>query len=163
VKLSGFMLSGAIAGIAGALDVLMLHSLSPGAFPTTDSITVFSWTVIGGMGSLTGALVGVLFYKFTETLTFLGTARATLNGAALLLVLYFLPGGLGQVLYSVRDRWLRFVAGRRGILVPSLVADKRVTEGGEHAADEAGLLQGALGEAAPLSNGSTPEPVGTPR
>ena len=51
VKLSGFVLAGVIAGVAGALDVLLLHALSPGAFPPTDSITVFSYAVIGGLGS----------------------------------------------------------------------------------------------------------------
>jgi hypothetical protein len=38
---------------------------------------------------------------------------------------------------------LRRVADRRGILVPSLVADKRVTEEEQHA-DQSALLEGAL-------------------
>jgi branched-chain amino acid transport system permease protein len=143
VKLSGFMLAGTIAGVAGALDVLLLHALNPGSFPTIDSITVFSYTVIGGLGSITGALVGVLFFKYLETLTFLGEARLAINGAALLLVLYFLPGGLGQLLYTLRDRVLRQVAARRHILVPSLFADKREAED-DHSADETDLLRGAL-------------------
>jgi branched-chain amino acid transport system permease protein len=166
VKLSGFVLSGVIAGTAGALDVMLLHALSPGAFPTIDSITAFSYTVIGGLGSITGALIGVLLFKYVETLTWQGNARQTINGAALLLVLYFLPGGLGQVVYNVRDRLLRIVARRRGILVPSLVADKRVVdEEDDHAADETGLLQGALtaeaGDA--MAKDSVDEPVGAGR
>ena len=156
VKLSGFMLAGAIAGVAGALDVLMLHALSPGAFPPIDSITVFSYTVIGGLGSITGALAGVLLFKFLETLTFLGTAREALNGVVLLIVLYFFPGGLGQLLYALRDRLLRVVAERRGILVPSLVADKRQPDE-DHSADESQLLRGAL-DTAPSSD--APETVG---
>ena len=55
-----------------------------------------------------------------------------------------MPGGLGQVVYGVRDRLLRVIADRRGILVPSLVADKRVSGEAEHAADEESLLTGAL-------------------
>ena len=145
VKLSGFVLSGAIAGVAGALEVLLLHALSPGSFNPVDSITVFSTAVIGGLGSITGALIGVLLFKYLETLSWLGTLRQGLNGAGLLAVLYFLPGGLGQLVYSTRDRWLRRVAGRRGILVPSLLADKREAEP-EHAADETDLLRGALSE-----------------
>jgi branched-chain amino acid transport system permease protein len=155
VKLSGFVLSGAIAGVAGALDVLLLHALNPGSFPTIDSITVFSYAVIGGLGSITGAVTGILVFKYVETLTFLGTARQTINGAALLFVLYFLPGGLGQLMYSFRDRLLRIVADRRNILVPSLVADRRQPTEGDHSADETDLLRGALSE-------DEPEPVTVP-
>jgi hypothetical protein len=96
--------------------------------------------------------VGVLFFKYLETLTFLGEARLAINGAALLFVLYFLPGGLGQLLYTVRDRLLRRIADRRHIPVPSLVADKREAED-DHSADETDLLRGALSE-------PDPEPVG---
>jgi branched-chain amino acid transport system permease protein len=145
VKLSGFMLSGAIAGVAGALYVLLLHALSPGSFNPVDSITVFSTAVIGGLGSISGAIIGVLLFKYLETVSSLGALRQGLNGAGLLAVLYFLPGGLGQLVFGVRDRWLRRVAGRRGILVPSLVADKREQEA-EHSADESDLLRGALSE-----------------
>ena len=48
------------------------------------------------------------------------------------------------MLLNVRDRYLRWVANRRQIVVPSLVADKRVEGDADHAADEAGLLEGAL-------------------
>jgi branched-chain amino acid transport system permease protein len=151
VKLSGFLLAGTIAGVAGALDVMLLHGLGQGAFNPIDSITVFSTAVIGGLGSITGALIGVLLFKYLETLTFLGDLRLALNGAGLLVVLYLLPGGLGQIVYSLRDRYLVRVAERREILVPSLVADRRTEEGGR-AADEVDLLRGALAV--------EPEPVG---
>src|SRR5205807_9817968 len=37
-----------------------------------------------------------------------------------------LPGGLAQGFYGIRDSLLRWVADRRGIVVPSLVADVQV-------------------------------------
>ena len=45
------------------------------------------------------------------------------SGGGILLLLLAAPGGLGELLYRVRDRILRHVAARRGIIVPSLVAD----------------------------------------
>jgi branched-chain amino acid transport system permease protein len=144
VKLSGFLLAGAVAGVAGALDVMLIRGLSVGTFNPIDSITVFSTAVIGGLGSITGALIGVLLFKYLETLTWLGDLRLALNGAGLLVVLYLLPGGLGQLLFGFRDRILRRIADRRGILVPSLVADKRVGESEDQPADEVDLLRGAL-------------------
>ena len=51
----------------------------------------------------------------------------------------------GQLLFTARDRLLRRVAERRNILVPSLVADKRVEETDDKPSDEVDLLRGALG------------------
>ena len=144
IKLSGFLLAGAIAGIAGALNVLAIQGLAVGTFNPADSITVFSTAVIGGLGSITGAIAGVLLFKYFETLTFLGDLRLAINGFGLLVVLYLLPGGLGQLLFNLRDRMLRRVAERRNILVPSLVADKRVEESEDEPSDEVDLLRGAL-------------------
>jgi branched-chain amino acid transport system permease protein len=149
VKLAAFLVAGVISGVAGGLHVVIVSSLNPGTYPPSDSLTVFATSVIGGLGSISGALIGVLLFRFIETLTFLGDVpglgniRPLLTGGMLLIVLLVLPGGLGQLVYNVRDKALRRVAERRGILVPSLVADKR--DGGQdHAANEVGLLQGAL-------------------
>ena len=154
VKLAAFLVAGVISGVAGGLHVVIVASLNPGTYPPTDSLTVFATSVIGGLGSISGALIGVLLFRFIETLTFLGRVplfgniRPLLTGGMLLFVLLALPGGLGQLVYDVRDRFLRRVAERRGILVPSLVADKR-DAGEDHASDEVGLLQGALSAPAP--------------
>jgi branched-chain amino acid transport system permease protein len=157
VKLAAFLVAGVISGVAGGLHVVIVSSLNPGTYPPSDSLTVFATAVIGGLGSISGALMGVLLFRFLDTMTFLGDVpglgniRPLLTGGMLLFVLLVLPGGLGQLVHNIRDRFLRRVAERREILVPSLVADKR--EGGrDHAANEVGLLQGALSddpEAAP--------------
>ena len=150
-KLSAFLVAGVISGVAGGLHVIIVASLNPGTYPPSDSLTVFATAVIGGLGSISGALLGVLLFRFIDTLTVLGDVpglgniRPLITGGMLLFVLLALPGGFGQLVYSVRDRFLIWVAGRRGILVPSLVADKRDTSKG--AENEVGLLQGALGGA----------------
>jgi hypothetical protein len=50
------------------------------------------------------------------------------SGVGLVVILMVLPGGVGSVLFRARDFLLRRVADRRGIVVPSLVADKRATD-----------------------------------
>src|SRR4029079_17899776 len=110
-------------------------------------------------GSIPGAIVGVLLFRYLETITALGDLRLLITGTGLLVVLYALPGGLGQVLLNLRDRYLRWVAERRDILVPSLVADKRVEGDPDHAADEVGLLEGALSDT-PAEPEAAPEKVG---
>ena len=59
---------------------------------------------------------------------FVTSARAQLftSGAALLFILLIFPGGLGQVVYNIRDFLLRKLAAKHDIVVPSLVADIRV-------------------------------------
>jgi branched-chain amino acid transport system permease protein len=134
IRLAGFAVSGVIVGFAGALDVYLLRSLNPGSFPPVDSITVFGYSVIGGLSSVSGVLLGVLTFKWLESITALGQVHQLISGAALLWVLSVLPGGIGQVIYDIRDRILRVVANRRGMIVPSLLADKR--QAGVAAKDE---------------------------
>jgi branched-chain amino acid transport system permease protein len=143
VRLSAFVLAGIIAGVAGGLHVLLLSSISVGSYSPAASLEVFSTAIIGGLGSLAGAIFGVLVFRYLETVHSLGQLRTAVTGAGLLFVLYFLPGGLWQVVISGRDRLLRLVADRRHIVVPSLVADKRVVAE-EERAEELSLLESAL-------------------
>ncbi len=116
--LGAFMLSGAIAGIAGALYVTTLRSVGAGSFDPSLSLLVFSMAVIGGLGSITGALIGV---TVVEIATYsLPQYQDLIAGAGMLVVLMVVPGGLGQVLESVRDIALRAVARRRGLDVPTI-------------------------------------------
>jgi branched-chain amino acid transport system permease protein len=133
-----------ISGVAGGLHVLLLRSVEQGSYQPTDSIELFSTAVIGGLGSVAGAVTGVLLFRYLGTITALGDIRPLLTGGVLLFVLLVFPGGIGQLMYNVRDRVLVRMAKRREILVPSLVADKR-EDGAKRAENETGLLQGALG------------------
>ena len=165
IKLSAFLVAGTIAGIAGGLHVTILHGLNQGTYSPDMSLEVFSTAVIGGLGSLSGAIGGVLFFQYLSTITALGDVRPLISGAGLLIVLLVFPGGLAQLAASLRDRFLRRVAERRGILVPSLVADKRVDADEDDGEDES-LLRGALGgiegdEAAAPSESADDELVGT--
>ena len=148
VKLQTFVLSGAIAGLAGGLYVIVAGGTGQGTFQPVMSIEVFSFAVIGGLGSVAGALSGVFLFRFLdfvlaqsvegEAATIL---RLSLTGGGLLFILYFLPGGLWQFVQRGRDRYLRWVADRRGIVEPSLVADKRVEDKPE---DETSVISEAL-------------------
>jgi len=52
-----------------------------------------------------------------------------LLGPLLIVQLYFYPGGTAEAMFQERDKFLRKVAAKHNILVPSLVADKRVETG----------------------------------
>lgn len=126
-KLAAFACSGFLAAAAGALYAYHQQTLRADRFPAEISLLIFSMVVIGGMGSLSGALLGAVYVRGTQ---YFLPARFQLlvTGLGMLLLLWMVPGGLGQLAFATRDRYLRWVAKRRGILVPSLVADKRVVD-----------------------------------
>jgi branched-chain amino acid transport system permease protein len=143
-KLTGFVLAGVIAGVAGGLHVVVLHHAGSGTYQPTLSLEVFSMAVIGGLGSIGGALLGVFGLRLLEQIVS-GPVRLLVTGTGLLVILLFLRGGLAQALVSVRNAALRRIAARRGIVVPSLVADVATADPDEdHPDDEVDLLATAL-------------------
>ena len=127
VMLTGFAISGALAGFAGGLYVLHQTVFKTDAFGPEVSLRLFSMVVIGGLGSLPGAILGAAYIRGAEF--FLPTGWSVIaSGLGIVVLLLFLPGGLGELVYRVRDALLRRVAARRGVHVPSLVADVRVED-----------------------------------
>jgi len=136
-RLAAFAISGFIAAVAGALYTYQQGVVEPGAFPAEKSIELFAMTVIGGLTSLPGAMLGAAFVKGLPLLPGLKNVQQIellTSGAGLILVLMFLPGGLAEGVYRIRDRFLRSVASKHGIHVPSLVADSLVQD--SEAADD---------------------------
>jgi branched-chain amino acid transport system permease protein len=153
-RLAAFAISGFLAGMAGALLAYHNTVFSPSGFAPEQSIALFVMAVLGGVGSLSGALLGAVYLvglpllpglrnvKFIDFLT---------SGLGLLLVLNFLPGGLAEGMFRLRDGILRKIAARRDMVVPSLVADSLVVEtaDNEHAVEEAVEAEHEL-EAVPM-------------
>lgn len=115
-RLTIFALSAAFAGLAGGIYAFYLGYLAPASFPVLLSIEYVVMAVVGGLGTLWGALVGTtLIILLVQVLNTLGTqpgmpshAPAVLSyaGYALLLVLVvlFLPHG---VVPAARERLAR--------------------------------------------------------
>ena len=113
IKLLCFVVSGAIAGVAGGLHAIILQSVGFGTYQPSESLLVFSMVVIGGLGSIGGALLGVVAIELAVHL--FPQYQLIITGTGLLLVLLVLPGGLASAFVGVRDRMLALVARRRGI------------------------------------------------
>jgi branched-chain amino acid transport system permease protein len=85
LKLSVFMLSAAIAGLGGALMSSQLGSVNLDRFDIFLSLGLLMLTVVGGIGYVSGALVGGLllgvgFVAIQDTFTKLATDHPTLDG-----------------------------------------------------------------------------------
>lgn len=122
-KLMAFALSGALAGLAGAIYVHQQRGINVEAFALQKSVDVFLLTVVGGVTSVGGALLGSAYFSVFDHLFPNNVVAQVLKPFSVLLVLYSVPGGLASILNSVRDAVLRIVAQRRQLIVPSLFAD----------------------------------------
>ena len=128
-QLAAFAISGFIAAMAGVMYVHHARAISTeisgnNPFSAEASLRVFTIVVIGGLASIPGAIIGTI-YVFGMQYYMLPEFRFLATGIGLLLILLVLPGGLGAGLSEVRDAWLRWIAKRRNLIVPSLLADRR--------------------------------------
>ena len=130
-RLAAFAISGFLAAIAGVLYVYQTLAIDAGSYGPSRSIFIFAAAVIGGISSIGGAVLGVVivqgvtYFEDRIGIDFLGLL---VTGPGLILVLYTLPGGFAEGLFRVRDSFLRWVANKHAIHVPSLVADRRIEE-----------------------------------
>jgi ABC-type branched-subunit amino acid transport system ATPase component/branched-subunit amino acid ABC-type transport system permease component len=145
-KLVAFALAGGLAGLGGILLAGAIGNvpLTERFFQVDDSLSVVAMAVIGGLGSVTGALVGALwvvglpaFFPDSSAVPFL------VSGVGLLGLLLYLPGGLVQVGVRARDALLGRLGSRRAIAAP---------DAGEPRSD-------ARSAAAPVSAGGLPIPA----
>jgi branched-chain amino acid transport system permease protein len=122
-RLAAFAISGFWAAIAGALFAYHQKVVETQAFDPSISLLILLIVVIGGVTSLPGAMLGAAWIGVLRYGGFSPQVQSLASGVGVLLLLWVLPGGLAQGFYGIRDGLLRWVAERRGIVVPSLVAD----------------------------------------
>ncbi len=127
LRLAAFSISGFLAAVAGVLLVHHQQAYDPSTYAPFLGFVVFTMVVIGGLGSVSGVVLGAVYlqatYYFAQQQDVIdpGIFRLLSSSLGVLLVLMILPGGLGALVYRVRDAALRAVARRRGLVVPSYV------------------------------------------
>jgi branched-chain amino acid transport system permease protein len=117
--LQAFAVSGYLAALAGALFVHQQNGLQLDSYSAGESLVVFTMVVIGGLGSVPGALLGALFVRGVTWWLPVEWQILT-TGAGMLVVLLVFRGGLGAALADLRDALLRRLAVQRGIDAPAL-------------------------------------------
>jgi branched-chain amino acid transport system permease protein len=111
-KVFAFGVGSAIAGVAGCFYACFVGTLVPDAFTITESFSILSMVIVGGMGTLVGPVFGaILLTVLPEVLRDLGDLRLVVYGAALTLVVLFMPGGLAQAVSGLRSRFERRAVG----------------------------------------------------
>lgn len=94
-KLFIFVLSAIYAGIAGVLYAHYLTFVSPGSFGFHFSVMLIVMVVLGGMGSVWGAVLGAVFLTaLPEFLRAFEDIETIIYGVILILCMMFLPEGI---------------------------------------------------------------------
>ena len=95
-KVLVFAISGALAGIAGALYTVQTGIITPNAMDVAFSIEMVIWVAVGGRGSLIGAILGTLLVRLGRTVLSEQFPEVWLffQGALFLIVVTVLPDGI---------------------------------------------------------------------
>jgi branched-chain amino acid transport system permease protein len=101
-KVQAFVVSAALAGLAGSLFAHFDGYLNPSEFRLDTSILVLLMIVVGGLGRTGGAVLGAILLVFaSEYLRFLKEYRMLVYGLGLIAFMMFLPGGLAQAVAAL--------------------------------------------------------------
>jgi len=101
-KTLAFAWSAAYAGLAGAIVAIATAFVSPDTYSVALSLSLVTGAVLGGLGTLWGALLGGVIVEFLPLLVqkVNPAAPSVVYGVALILFMIFLPGGIGRAIQS---------------------------------------------------------------
>lgn len=122
-KLLAFLISAAFTGVAGAIMGMYLSIVSVEAFPFLLSIEALAIIIVGGLGSVLGAVLGTVFIVtlpevFSSLVHLLGgrlqdllttsahEVKSVLYGLAIIGFLRFDPRGLRGIWHDIRHTWV---------------------------------------------------------
>ena len=103
-RLLAFTVSAVMAGIVGMIDAAFIFNAFPGNFDVQQTVTVFIMVILGGLGSLPGAILGAIAFTvppfLLQQFVFI---KYLIISVVLIAVMVFRPEGLlGTV--SIRPR-----------------------------------------------------------
>jgi branched-chain amino acid transport system permease protein len=104
-KLAAFMIGAVYAGVAGCLYASSIHFISPDSFTGTQAVLLMTMLIIGGMGSVTGSVIGAAGLTFLpEFLRFMGQWYLVLYGLGVVAVIILAPGGIASAFAPIQRR-----------------------------------------------------------
>jgi branched-chain amino acid transport system permease protein len=114
-KTAIFSISAAMAALAGCLFANWAEIVTPGVFSLGASAEVIVWTIVGGLGTLAGPMLGAVALGMLKLLLGQQTLidNSLVLGGILVLVVLLLPRGLLPTLARWRERRTMAVIGRR--------------------------------------------------
>lgn len=115
VKLEGFAIAGLLVGLGGAVYGHLLSRISAESFDVVTSINVVALSVLGGIGLLSGPLLGALYIVGLPRFVPLDNAGVAATSLGWLLLILYFPGGIAALIAAPRARLVAALARRAGI------------------------------------------------
>ena len=94
-------------GVGGALGAIAVQFVSPDSFTLFLSISLLVGIVVGGVGTLWGALYGAVFIMFVPDMAEKVSKAApwAVYGAVLIVFMFVMPGGVVGLLRRIETAW----------------------------------------------------------
>lgn len=106
VKSLAFGVSAAYTGVAGALGAIVVAFVSPDSFMVFLSISLLVGAVVGGLGTIGGAVFGAIFIQYVPNLAdeISKSAPWAIYGVFLIGFMYLMPTGMMGLVHRFRAR-----------------------------------------------------------
>jgi branched-chain amino acid transport system permease protein len=90
-----FIIASAIAGLAGAFYSHYISFIDPNSFNYNKSIQILSMSILGGMGSIPGSIIGaIILTALPEALRNFKLLRQIMYGVVIIVMVMFRPAGI---------------------------------------------------------------------
>ncbi len=123
VKNTVFVLSAVLAAAAGVMKAHLTRTISPGDYGFDQAVSILAYAVLGGTSTWVGPIIGAgVLTALPELLRQFRQYRGIVNGAVLLVVIVYLPGGLVNP-----SAWVRMWRRLRSYRAPSDQDDQELT------------------------------------
>ncbi len=104
-QILAFVISSIYAGVAGVLFAHLNTYISPDIFEFKSTLFIMTLTMVGGMGSITGSIVGGLTLPILqEWLRVIADWQLVVYGIAIIIVVLFIPGGVIELTRRLENR-----------------------------------------------------------
>ena len=107
-KVAAYVISSMLAAMVGCAYAPIMNFISPDLLSAHETISLIGVLMLGGIGTVSGPIIGtIIFFGIPEMLRVARLYRLVVLGVVIVVVVLFMPQGIGGVLRERMARWKR--------------------------------------------------------